>query len=436
MKPLSTASELLVQEAGALLTRLARVTPFSLIMTMTPAAMPSAEALQAIEQYLVLGRHQLRDKIRRYIRWLRSSASRQVPPAERQRRYAVLKMLFNRVLTQFDLFADVLTQRSEHKNGVWLAGLDVVATDAINLPGRYLEAPPLICYLSPGYGAAIRRAGTRLPGGGKNPVTIIRVPRERMVGSGISASLIHEVGHQGAVLLGLIDSLRAELRKIAPRDPDLLEVWPLWSQWISEIIADYWAIAHLGIGSTLGLIGVMSLPRAFVFRVNPVDPHPIPWIRVKLSCAMGQALFPDPQWARVNRIWDQLYPLSSQPQHKQDLFRQIEDALPDFVRLLLHHRPRSLHDKRLREVFPVAQRQPARLRSLFRIWSHAPTKMRRQPPSLVLAVIGQAKADQRLSPTREGRTLVHLLNYWALRDVLSLPAQRLLLDRETTPLAV
>lgn len=436
MKPLSTASELLVQEAGALLTRLARVTPFSLIMTMTPAAMPSAEALQAIEQYLVLGRHQLRDKIRRYLRWLRSSASRQVPPAERQRRLTFLKLLFNRVLTQFDLFADVLTQRSEHKNGVWLAGLDVVATDVLNLPGLHLDAPPLICYLSPSYGAAIRRAGTRLPGGGSNPVTIIRVPRERMVGSGISASLIHEVGHQGAVLLGLIDSLRADLRKVAPRDPALLDVWPLWSQWISEIIADYWAVAHLGIGSTLGLIGVMSLPRAFVFRVNPVDPHPIPWIRVKLSCVIGQALFPNPQWARVNRIWDQLYPLSSQPPDKQDYFRQIEAALPDFVRVLLHHRPRSLRGKTLREVFPVAQRQPARLRALFRTWSHEPTKMRRQPPSLVLAVIGQAKADQRLSPTREGRTLVHLLNYWALRDVLSLPAQRLLLDRETTALAV
>ena len=38
----------------------------------------------------------------------------------------------------------------------------------------------------------------------RNPVAIIRVPRERMVGHGIASSLVHEVGHQGAALLGLV----------------------------------------------------------------------------------------------------------------------------------------------------------------------------------------------------------------------------------------
>jgi len=33
-------------------------------------------------------------------------------------------------------------------------------------------------------------------GGGENPVAIVRVPRERMVGNGIASSLVHEVGHQ------------------------------------------------------------------------------------------------------------------------------------------------------------------------------------------------------------------------------------------------
>jgi hypothetical protein len=38
------------------------------------------------------------------------------------------------------------------------------------------------------------------------------VPRERMVGSGVASSLVHEVGHQAAALLDLTNSLRPSLR--------------------------------------------------------------------------------------------------------------------------------------------------------------------------------------------------------------------------------
>ena len=62
------------------------------------------------------------------------------------------------------------------------------------------------------------------------------------------------------------------------------------------IIADLWAVAKLGVGATLGLLAVVSLPRAFVFRAEWEDPHPIPWVRVRLSAALGQALYPHPQW--------------------------------------------------------------------------------------------------------------------------------------------
>ena len=61
--------------------------------------------------------------------------------------------------------------------------------------------------------------------------------------------------------------------------------------------------------STLGLMGIVSLPRVFVFRVSADDQHPIPWIRVKLSCAIGDALYPDPQWRQMAALWDQLYPV-------------------------------------------------------------------------------------------------------------------------------
>ena len=122
-------------------------------------------------------------------------------------------------------------------------------------------------------------------------MAIISVPRERMVGSGIASSLVHEVGHQGAELLGLVNSLRSEILDIGRRRCCHQRLaWQLWGRWISEIIADFWSVAKLGIGATCGLMNMVSLPHAFVFRLSGQDPHPMPWIRVKLGCAMGRVL--------------------------------------------------------------------------------------------------------------------------------------------------
>ena len=224
--PRDTASSLadrqparfLEHETRALLTRLDRIQPFALHEVMVPAASIAPVAQAAIDGHLARGRRRVRALAHRFLARLREPAL-----AERaallQRRYALLRLQFNAVLTQFDLFADALSQRSERDTGVWLSGLDAAAADALAMPGYY-ESPPVICYLDRGIGAAIRRARTRLPGGGANPVAVIRVPRERMVGSGIASSLVHEVGHQAAALLGLIDSLRPALMAQAQADAD------------------------------------------------------------------------------------------------------------------------------------------------------------------------------------------------------------------------
>src|SRR6516225_9540082 len=190
---------MLDQEARALLARLARVKPFVLSEPMLSAASLLPAAQIAIERFLATGRRELRERVENFLNWLKGEGQR-ASPAEAQRRFVFLRLRFNAVLSQLDLFNHVITQRSENETGVWMSGLDVVSADALALPGYY-EPPPVICYLDRGVGAAIRRARTRLPGGGDNPVAIIRVPRERMIGSGIASSLIHEVGHQGAALL-------------------------------------------------------------------------------------------------------------------------------------------------------------------------------------------------------------------------------------------
>ena len=300
-------------------------------------------------------------------------------PEEAQRRFTLLRLRFNALLTQFDIFADVIAQRSQHDTGVWIAGLDDVAADALVLPGDYYQAPPVICYLDRGYGAAIRRARTRLPGGDESPVAIIRVPRERMIGTGIASSLVHEVGHQGAALLDLVNSLRPVLRGLQRGGGMEQTVWTFWERWISEIVADLSSVAKVGIASAMGLLAVVSLPRAFVFRLDIADPHPAPWIRVKLSCAMGRELYPHPQWDRLAELWESFYPMAGLTEHKRELFSAMEKSIPRFVAVLVNHRPEKLRGKSLIEVLAAEDRQPARLAAYYQQWSSSPQQMRAGP---------------------------------------------------------
>jgi len=429
----TTASDFLGYEARALSRRLAQVQPFALTEVMVPAASIPRRAHWMIERHMDAGRRELHLRIRSYLGWLASTQGRFATATEGQRRFVQLRIRFNRVLTQFDLFADALSQRSERENGVWLAGLDAIAADALALP-RFFDSPPVLCYLDRGAGAAIRRARTRLPGGGSNPVAIIRVPRERMVGNGIASSLVHEVGHQAAALLGLVPSLRLAIRQRREQTAGLSGLaWHCFERWISEIVADFWSVARVGVVSTLGLFGVVSLPSAFVFRIQLDEPHPFPWIRVLLSCAIGRALYPDPQWDRLAALWQGFYPITALDGDRRALLRTLEANLPDFVDLLLNHRPPSLAQASLAEVMDIHRRRPQRLRTEYLGWRGAPGAIYRLPPTIALAAIGQLRADGAITAERESQTVARLLTHWALRGALQLPQQPRRLGPSTRP---
>jgi hypothetical protein len=402
----------LIAEAEALLARLRQVQPFEWNMPMAISAAPSAATLKKIHLLIKTGRQQLRRRVLRFIEVIRHDRSKTLEQC--QSAYSILKLQFNSLLDQFDIFADVVNQRSEHDTGVWIAGLDVFARDALRLDRTYYEAPELVCYLDRGHGAAIRRARTRLPGGKENPVAVIRVPRERMVGSGIGSSLVHEVGHQGAALLGLIPSIKPLLAQRAQAEPARRSAWNLYELWISEILSDVWSVATLGVSATVGLINVVSLPAYFVFRMPDGDPHPFPWIRVKISLAFGKALYPDPQWTQLEHLWEDMYPTRRLKPVQQDLIRVLADTLPHFAGLVLDHQPESLRGGSLRAVFPTEARQPEQLREQFRRWQQTPEAIYKARPGLVFAAVGQARADARISPDKENHLLTRVLRQWAL----------------------
>ncbi|WP_206311640.1 hypothetical protein [Streptomyces sp. DASNCL29] len=419
MEAPSQAATFLEGEARALLTRLDRVKPFALHETMVPAAALAPAAQAAVESFLIRGRKNVRTQVEAYLSWL-TGPGRDAMPELLQRRFALLRQRFNEVLTQFDLFQEAITQRSEREIGVWLSGLDVAAADALAVPGTVLATPiPVACYLDRGPGGAIRRANT-LIAGGRSPIALIRIPRERMVGYGIGATLVHEVGHQAAALLGLVGSLRSVLYDLERRSrhPAERAAFAYWGLTVSEIVPDLYAVGKLGIAATLGLMAVVSLPRRLVLTPVPGDRHPFPYIRVRLSCAMGEALCPHPQWRKVSDLWTSLYPPSRTPDELHGLIRALEASIPRFVSLLLRHRSTALRGAQLSDLMPRFTRTPELLAARYRSWSRQPSLMRAAPPTLVFAVLGQARAAALITPEEESRLLGDLITHWALSSTL------------------
>ena len=160
---------------------------------------------------------------------------------------------------------------------------------------------------------------------------------------------------------------------------------------------------------------MVSLPRAFVFRVSPDDPHPIPWVRVKISCAIGQAFYPHPQWARLAAMWEGYYPTTGLSGETRRLLADLESAIPDFVALMLEHRPPSLQGHSLGEALAGSDRTPERLQRLFEQWGGQARRMRKpRRPRLCRHRAGAGRRPA--GAGNRDQVLGWLLTYWALRD--------------------
>ncbi len=405
--------EYLINESQSLISRLQQVKPFSMTMPMVKGASISSKALNEIVGLLEKGKKEIHLSITQFIEKVNIAKQQQKGSNELQTGFTIQKLRYNSILDQLDIFADVLSQRGEHDVGIWLAGLDVLAEDGLEVCKNHFDIPPLMVFLERGHGAAIRRARTRLPGGDENPVAVIQIPRQRMVGSGIASSLIHEVGHQAAEGMELTKGIRIELGNKMQSATKNKVAWKYYERWISEILADCWAMGHLGISATLGLMGVVTLPKYFQFRLDLDDPHPAPYVRVKLSCAFGKALFPNQQWDKLWQMWQIFYSTDDLPADKKAILTMLDEEEKNFVQLVLSYKSDSLKGKQLGQIFPYAERQPVQLQTLFQQWKIDTNLMESASPTMVFAVLGQAKFDQTINAVEENKILTQQLRNWA-----------------------
>ena len=66
----------------------------------------------AIERHLSRGRHDLKRQVQRYLDWLASPPGQAATPANAQRRFTLLRLRFNVVLSDLDIFSEALWQQN------------------------------------------------------------------------------------------------------------------------------------------------------------------------------------------------------------------------------------------------------------------------------------------------------------------------------------
>jgi hypothetical protein len=407
------AHQWIAQEAAALESRLSAVPRFGATIPMVADSEPSNRALHLADKVVSRSKRILRRQVREFGRGLARERAFPGDLRRTQRRYQVLRGRFDALLTTVDVFADALTQRSEHGVGTLLCGLDALALDGLRLHPAVFRPPPVVCYLDRGVGGAIRRILTRLPGGESNAVALIRLPRERLCGNGF-ASLLHEVGHQGAALLALPEAFAQLIGEgpFARRHSN--EITTFWTSKISEIIADLWACAKLGAGATLGLFAVLGRGPRFTFHDQPGDPHPMPWLRARLSIAFGAAAMPHSLWAGLHALWQRLYPVEEAPKPTQRMLARLEPSIADVAELVARKSLPILGGRTLASALGSHRVSPAtllpRLEGLIRAIRTGHGAI---APCVVLGAVTLARHRGLVSPFEENHLLELSLRRWA-----------------------
>ena len=87
--------------------------------------------------------------------------------------------------------------------------------------------------------------------------------------------------------------------------------------------------------------------------------------------------------------------------------------IDEFVQMVLRHRTTEMKGKTLLELFPVQERMPARLQKIAEAARVNRTEFNNLSPTLLFAVLGQAKFDLKIDAITESKVLSQQLRRWA-----------------------
>lgn len=299
----------------------------------------------------------------------------------------------------FDTYTDILSQRLMPGLGPLLAGCDVLALDALNrrAPALRLVEPPLV-YCDRGFGASIARQDIRLPNGTPNPLPLIQIPYTRLQEKWNLTSVLHEVGHEAMVRLGMV-ALWPRIAAVALARYGASErVQRLFGMWMSEIGPDFWTFGCSGIAAAGGIRELIVLPPAMMLRISETDPHPPPYLRVLLNFEWCRQQWGSGPWDKWERTWLDLYPLEGLHGTQRDTLEACRQLLPVLSRAMLHTRLRVLGGRPMTALFDFEALHPLRLERIAAGARTGRLDLRGLRPAAQLAVFRQVKEMRLLTP--------------------------------------
>lgn len=325
---------------------------------------------------------------------LRKAARRYLPATHDPRNARAFNAVIGKIeldmataFTFFDTYADVLTQRHPPELGRQLAGCDVLAWDALNRdhPALAIVQPPIV-YCDRGFGASVAREGIPTPGRGRNPVPLIQIPYSRLKEKYNLTSVLHETGHEAMKRLQLDTELPAVMRARLTRAGASPTIIDRFAMWMAEIGPDFWTFCAAGHAQAAGIKDILALPPAYVFRASPWDPHPMPYLRARLSFEWCRQVWGHGIWDEWDRAWQQLYPLVDAEGPSRSLARTASACLPVVSDVLLTHRFTALNGRRIPDLFNLSLLAPTRIGQIAATAGTGRLDLRPLSPSAQLAV--------------------------------------------------
>ncbi len=245
--------------------------------------------------------------------------------------------------TMLDFYSDAINTRTNNDMAALLRACDNIAYNSMKmiLEPMGKHTPPVLTYCDKGLGASILKAGLRLwDGKTQSPAAAIKVVRHNLYRP---TALIHESGHQIAHMLNWNNELANVLYNQLKHHS--IEIAELWAGWTSEIAADTFAFVHTGYASVAGLCDVVSGNSDFIFRYQPLDPHPINYLRVLLGTAMCRYCYGEGPWDQLERVWKRKYNIQDAPIEVQELIWQSLPLLKEIAHICLQIPMKSFGDK-------------------------------------------------------------------------------------------
>ncbi|MGA9769546.1 MAG: hypothetical protein WBV94_10930 [Blastocatellia bacterium] len=384
-------------------------------------ALPPAHDISS-RQWVVI-ESELKAVEARLLRRLKRGARAHLPQANSPQVAAILNALLgeiememSRVFTFFDTYMDVLTQRHPAELGLLLAGCDVLAWDGINRdhPALAIVEMPLV-YCDRGFGASTLREGVRLPGHGFNPIPLVQIPYSRLKEKYNLTSILHEVGHEAMVRLGLVRALPKVLRSALSRAGASKSIQDLFALWSFEIGPDFWTFCASGIAEAGAIKEILALPPVHAFRIAWADPHPPPYLRSLLSFEWCRQVWGAGVWDRWEKEWLELYPLKDAPLETRDILKRAAVYLPVIARALLRTGFRVLNQKTIPDLFNLSALAPSELQRIVDNAKDGSLELKGLPPSAHLAVFRLIKDQGRLNEEKIDRVMTAWLLKLAAR---------------------